>query len=129
MVDKGCEPPAVPTLVRSVVMGGTGSCPGGEEQACRCDERDDLCLVGTAEVPVTALHQDEILSLAQLPLRYVALSSCYRREAGTYGKDTRGLYRVHQFQKVEQVVIDVADAERSIEHHQRIVQNAKEVLQ
>lgn len=129
MVAKGFVPLSVPTLVRSEVMVGTGYFPGGEEQAYRCDSRDDLCLVGTAEVPVTALHQDEILKAAELPKLYVALSSCYRREAGTYGKDTRGLYRVHQFQKVEQVVIDSADPARSIEHHQMIVRNAEEVLQ
>lgn len=129
MVKKGFMPLSVPTLVRSEIMVGTGYFPGGEEQAYRCDSRDDLCLVGTAEVPVTALHQDEILSHEDLPKKYVAQSSCYRREAGTYGKDTRGLYRVHQFQKVEQVIVDVADAERSIEHHQAIVRNAEEVLQ
>jgi seryl-tRNA synthetase len=71
----------------------------------------------------------EILAHAQLPIRYVALSSCYRREAGAAGKDTRGLYRVHQFQKVEQVVIDVADAQRSLEHHRSIVENAEALLQ
>ncbi len=129
MVKRGFVPLSVPTLVRSEIMVGTGYFPGGEEQAYRCDSRDDLCLVGTAEVPVTALHQDEIMNLADLPRKYVALSSCYRREAGTYGKDTRGLYRVHQFQKVEQVIIDVADAERSIEHHRAIVANAEDVLQ
>lgn len=129
MVKKGFVPLSVPTLVRSEIMVGTGYFPGGEEQAYRCDARDDLCLVGTAEVPVTALHQDEILNQADLPRKYVALSSCYRREAGTYGKDTRGLYRVHQFQKVEQVIVDVADPERSIEHHHAIVRNAEEVLQ
>ena len=129
MVQKGFVPLSVPTLVRSEVMVGTGYFPGGEEQAYRCDARDDLVLVGTAEVPVTALHQDEILKAGELPRLYVALSSCYRREAGTYGKDTRGLYRVHQFQKVEQVVVDVADAARSLEHHRMIVRNAEEVLQ
>ena len=128
MVAKGFTALSVPTLVRTEVMYGTGYFPGGEDQAYRCDERDDLCLVGTAEVPVTALHQDEILDAERLPLRFVAQSSCYRREAGTYGKDTRGLYRVHQFQKVEQVVIDVADAERSLEHHRAIVRNAEELL-
>jgi seryl-tRNA synthetase len=129
MVAKGFVPLSVPTLVRSAVMVGTGYFPGGEEQAYRCDERDDLCLVGTAEVPVTALHEGEILDLAALPKKYVALSSCYRREAGTYGKDTRGLYRVHQFQKVEQVIVDVADPARSLQHHHDIVANAEEVLQ
>jgi seryl-tRNA synthetase len=129
MVAKGFVPLSVPTLVRSEVVVGTGYFPGGEEQAYRTDARDDLCLVGTAEVPVTALHQDEILPVAELPKKYVALSSCYRREAGTYGKDTRGLYRVHQFLKVEQVIVDVADVERSIEHHRSIVANAEEILQ
>ena len=129
MVKKGFLPMSVPTLVRREVMVGTGYFPGGEEQAYRCDERDDLVLVGTAEVPVTAYHQDEILDVKTLPRKYVALSSCYRREAGTYGKDTRGLYRVHQFQKVEQVVLDVADPATSLAHHHDIVQNAEEVLQ
>lgn len=129
MVARGFTPLSVPTLVRNETMVGTGYFPGGEDQAYRCDERDDLCLVGTAEVPITALHQGQILEASQLPLRYVAMSSCYRREAGTYGKDTRGLYRVHQFQKVEQVVIDVADEAQSIEHHQAILANAQDVLQ
>ena len=129
MVARGFTPLSVPTLVRSEVMVGTGYFPGGEDQAYKTDERDDLCLVGTAEVPITALHQDEILSLADLPRKYVALSSCYRREAGTYGKDTKGLYRVHQFQKVEQVVLDVNDESQSLAHHQSILQNAEDLLQ
>jgi seryl-tRNA synthetase len=129
MVERGFTPLSVPTLVRSEIMVGTGYFPGGEDQAYRCDERDDLCLVGTAEVPVTALHKDEIFKLEELPIRYVALSSCYRREAGAAGRDTRGLYRVHQFQKVEQVVLDVADEARSIEHHANIVDNAERLLQ
>ncbi len=129
MVQKGFVPLSVPTLVRTETMIGTGYFPGGEDQAYKCDDRDDLCLVGTAEVPITALHQDEILDLEQLPMRFVALSSCYRREAGTYGKDTKGLYRVHQFQKVEQVILDVSDEERSLEHHHAILQNSEEVLQ
>lgn len=129
MVAKGFTPLSVPTLVRSAVMVGTGYFPGGEDQAYRCDERDDLCLVGTSEVPVTALYQGEILSHEDLPMRFVALSTCYRREAGTYGRDTRGLYRVHQFQKVEQVVLDVADEARSLEHHLAILQNSEELVQ
>lgn len=128
MVQKGFVPLSVPVLVRSQCMVGTGYFPGGEEQAYRCDERDDLVLAGTAEVPVTSFHAGEILAEAELPKRYVALSSCYRREAGTYGKDTRGLYRVHQFQKVEQVVVDVADPARSLAHHREILANAEEVL-
>ena len=129
MVAKGFQALSVPTLVRSETMVGTGYFPGGEDQAYRCDERDDLCLVGTAEVPVTALYQDEILDGADLPLKFVAQSSCYRREAGTYGKDTKGLYRVHQFQKVEQVIVDVADEAGSLEHHQAILGNSEAILQ
>jgi seryl-tRNA synthetase len=128
MVAKGFVPLTVPTLVRSEAMVGTGYFPGGEEQAYRCDARDDLVLVGTAEVPVTSLHSGEILAAKDLPIRYVALSACYRREAGTYGKDTRGLYRVHQFQKVEQVILDVADETTSLAHHHEIVANAEELL-
>ncbi len=90
MVKKGFVPLSVPTLVRPQAMIGTGYFPGGEEQAYRTDERDDLCLVGTAEVPITALHMDEILPVGDLPKLYVAWSPCYRREAGTYGKDTQG---------------------------------------
>lgn len=129
MVARGFTPLSVPTLVRTETMIGTGYFPGGEDQAYRTDDRDDLCLVGTAEVPITALHQDEILDLASLPRKFVALSSCYRREAGTYGKDTKGLYRVHQFQKVEQVVIDVADEANSLEHHHAILGNSEALLQ
>lgn len=128
MVAKGFTSVSVPTLVRREAMVGTGYFPGGEEQAYRVGD-DDLYLVGTAEVPLTALYQGEILELERLPLRFVALSSCYRREAGTYGKDTRGLYRVHQFLKVEQVVIDVADDARSLAHHLQILRNAEEVLE
>jgi seryl-tRNA synthetase len=129
MVSKGFTPLSVPTLVRSEVMVGTGYFPGGEDQAYKTDERDDLCLVGTAEVPITALHQDEIMALSEMPRKYVALSSCYRREAGTYGKDTKGLYRVHQFQKVEQVVLDINDEAQSLATHQEILGNAEDLLQ
>jgi seryl-tRNA synthetase len=128
MVRKGFTPMLVPHLVRDEAMIGTAYFPGGEDQAYRID-KDELSLIGTAEVPLTAYHYDEILSEAELPKRYVGLSSCYRREAGTYGRDTRGLYRIHQFQKVEQVIIGVADEQASIEAHERIVRNAEEVLQ
>lgn len=129
MVARGFTALSVPTLVRRETMVGTGYFPGGEDQAYRTDERDDLCLVGTAEVPVTALHQDEILELDELPLKFVAQSTCYRREAGTYGKDTKGLYRVHQFQKVEQVIVDVADEAQSLAHHESILGNSEALLQ
>jgi len=128
LVQRGFTPIDPPLLVRDAAMFGTGFFPGGEEQTYRC-ERDGLNLIGTSEVPVTSLHGGEILKESDLPKRYVARSACFRREAGTYGKDTRGLYRVHQFQKVEQVIVDVADKDRSLEHHKSIVQNAEDMLQ
>jgi len=128
MVGRGFTPIDPPLLVRDAAMLGTGFFPGGEEQTYRC-EKDGLNLIGTSEVPVTSLHGGEILAEEDLPKLYVARSACFRREAGTYGKDTRGLYRVHQFQKVEQVIVDIADRDRSIEHHHAIVRNAEDLLQ
>ncbi len=129
MLKKGFVAVSVPMLVRAEPLIGTGYFPGGEEQTYRTDERDDLYLAGTSEVPVTALHAGEILEHSALPKLYVARTTCYRREAGTYGKDTRGIFRVHQFIKVEQVVIDVADEAKSIEHHRSILANSEEILQ
>lgn len=128
MIAKGFTPVEVPHLVRDPAMVGTAYFPGGEEQAYRCD-KDELNLIGTSEVSLTSFHADETLRLDELPKRYVARSVCFRREAGTYGKDTKGLYRVHQFQKVEQVIVDVADDAKSKEHHASILQNSEEVLQ
>ena len=97
---KGFRPVVVPVLVRDEAMYGTGFFPTDMQQVYRV-EADGLNLVGTAEVPLAALHMDEILDEAELPLRYVGYSSCFRREAGAAGKDTRGIFRVHQFDKVE----------------------------
>ena len=124
---------SVPVVVKEWALRGTAYFPGAEEQTYRIAnptaEDQDSWLVGTSEVSVTALHANEILDVKDLPLRYAGLSPCFRREAGTYGKDTRGLYRVHQFNKVEQVVIDVADDARTLEHHAAIVANAEAMLQ
>lgn len=128
MVKKGFTLMAPPVLVRDEAMIGTGYYPGGEEQAYRC-ERDALSLVGTSEVPLTSYHSGEILEHAQLPLRYVACTPCFRREAGAAGQATRGLYRVHQFTKVEQVVIGPADEAWSREEHFRILKNSEELVQ
>ena len=117
-----------PVLVRDEAMVGTAWFPGGEDQAYRM-ERDELNLAGTAEVPLTAYHSGEILAEDDLPLKYVAWSPCYRREAGTYGKDTHGLYRIHQFQKIEQVIVCKNDEQESVEHHQRILANSEAVVQ
>ena len=128
MIRRGFVPMLVPHLVKDEAMIGTAYFPGGEEQAYRI-EKDAVNLIGTAEVPLTAYHYDEILSEAELPKRYVGMSACYRREAGTYGRDTRGLYRIHQFHKVEQVIICAADEQVSIAEHEDIVRHAEEVLQ
>ncbi|MBN2563049.1 MAG: serine--tRNA ligase, partial [Phycisphaerae bacterium] len=92
IASRGYEPVTVPVLVRDEMMYGTGYYPGGEEQAYRC-ERDEKSLVGTAEVSLTAMHGDEILDEANLPIKVAALSTCFRREAGAAGKDTYGIYR------------------------------------
>jgi seryl-tRNA synthetase len=128
MLKKGYELLTVPVLVRDQIMYGTGYFPVGQEQAYLV-ERDGMSLVGTAEVPVTAYHAEEILPEAELPKRYVAMSTCFRREAGAAGKDTYGLYRIHYFDKVEQVIIGPNDKQQSIAFHQEILANAEEVLQ
>jgi len=128
MVHKGFTPMVVPHLVRDAAMIGTAYFPVGQEQTYRLLE-DQLNLIGTAEVSVTAYLADEILREDELPRYYVGLSSCYRREAGTHGKDTHGLYRVHQFQKVEQVVLCANDPAVSTQEHEHILRNAEEVLQ
>ena len=118
---------SVPTLVNRACMEGTGYFPGGEEQAYMV-ERDGLTLVGTSEVPLTAIHAGEVLSEADLPIRRIAVSPCYRREAGTYGKDTKGLYRVHQFWKVEQVVVGPSDEDWSLAEHKRMLGHATDFM-
>ena len=118
-----------PHLVNYEAMMGTGYYPGGEEQAYCLDQRDDKHLIGTSEVAVCAYHLDEILDPAELPKRYAGYSACYRREAGTYGKDAHGLYRIHQFYKVEQVIIAQADKAKSDEYHRELLGNAEELMQ
>lgn len=121
------EPPHV---VKYDAMKGTGYLPGDEDSAYRLDDRDPgSYLIGTAEVPVCSYHGDEILNEQELPVRFAGYSPCYRREAGTYGKDTHGLYRVHQFYKVEQVILCKADAEESARMHAELLGNAEEFLQ
>jgi seryl-tRNA synthetase len=127
MVAKGYTLMTVPVLVNESVMYGTGYFPVGRDQAYLA-ERDNMSLVGTAEVPVTAYHSEEILTEAELPRKYVAMSTCFRREAGAAGKDTYGLYRIHFFDKVEQVILGPNDVARSIEFHQEILRNAEDVL-
>jgi seryl-tRNA synthetase len=100
LTPEGFVPVSPPVLVREEALFGTGFFPAEREQVYAVAD-DDLYLVGTSEVPLAAFHADEIFDAADLPVRYVGVSTCFRREAGTYGKDTRGIFRVHQFDKVE----------------------------
>jgi len=128
MIQRNFVPMTVPVLVLDKLMEGTGYFPLGRDQAYLC-ERDGQSLVGTAEVPVTGYHMDEILDEAELPKLYCARSTCFRREAGAAGKDTRGLYRIHFFDKLEQVVICKSDAAESAKWHDIIIKNATDTLE
>lgn len=127
MIERGFTPMLVPQLVKEEAMLGTGYFPLGVEQAYAV-EKDALYLIGTSEVSVTSYHMGEILEEKHLPLHYCGYSFCFRREAGTYGKDTRGLYRIHQFQKVEQVSLCRADPDESAREHAHLLANAEEML-
>jgi seryl-tRNA synthetase len=123
--DNGFVPIIPPVLVRPEVMSGTGFLGAHADEVYRV-EADDLYLVGTSEVPLAGYHADEILDLSGGPLRYAGWSSCFRREAGSYGKDTRGIIRVHQFDKVEAFVYcNPADAEAE---HERLLGWQREML-
>ena len=125
--EKGFTPMSVPVLVRDEAMRGTGFFPAGREQTYHVAE-DDLFLTGTGEVGLTAYHMGETLDEKDLPRKYTTVSTCFRREAGTYGKDTAGLYRVHQFDKCEQVVICKNDVAESKRWHQEMLSYSEEVL-
>jgi seryl-tRNA synthetase len=121
----GFVPVVPPVLVREQALFGTGFFPGDREQVYAVD--DDLFLVGTSEVPLAAFRGDEILEAADLPARYVGFSTCFRREAGTYGKDTRGIFRVHQFDKVE--MFSFCDPARSRQEHDFLLSREEELVQ
>jgi seryl-tRNA synthetase len=116
-----------PVMVKERAMTGTGFFPLGREEAYSITA-DELFLIGTSEVALVSLHADETLDAARLPIRYAGLSPCFRREAGAHGKDTRGLYRVHQFTKVEQVVFCLPDEEIAEKEHYQLLGNAEAVL-
>jgi seryl-tRNA synthetase len=124
--EHGFEPVVPPVLVREPALYGTGFLPDTEQQIYRLAD-DDLYLVGTSEVALASLHAGEILEEEQLPIRYVGFSTCFRREAGAAGKDTRGIFRVHQFDKVEMFSFVVP--ETSGEEHERIIAIEEEILE
>jgi seryl-tRNA synthetase len=117
-----------PTLVKYEPMMGTGYLPLGEEQAYFI-EKDNLYLTGTSEVPLVAYFMNKTLKEEDLPIKCIGFSNCYRREAGTYGKDTKGLYRVHEFVKVEQVILCKNDSEESAKSHKELLENSKGILE
>jgi len=123
----GFTPITVPSLAKPSAFVGTGHFPGHEDEAYAVPA-DDLYLAGTGEIALTSLHSGEILDHAALPIRYAGLSPCFRREAGSAGRDVRGLLRVHQFLKVEQFVICEADAAVSAEWHAKLLGIAEDLL-
>ena len=125
---KGFQALSVPAMAKEFCFIGNSQFPRGREQTYALQE-EDLYLVGTAEVSITGMHTGEILREADLPLRYVAWSPCFRREAGTYGKDTKGIMRVHQFEKIEQYIICRNDHEESVAWHEELLANSEELVQ
>ena len=128
---KGFQPFLAPALVRMENLVGTGwiggtTAPEAGEDIYKTE--DDIYLSGTAEVPMMGYHADEILKEEELPKKYVAFSPCYRREAGSYGKDSKGVFRVHEFFKVEQVVLCRADHQESVKWHEELIKNSEEIM-
>jgi seryl-tRNA synthetase len=127
LLERGLTLVLPPVMVRERAMTGTGFFPLGREEAYAITA-DELFLIGTSEVPLVSMHADETLEHEKLPIRYAGMSPCFRREAGAHGKDTRGLYRVHQFTKVEQVVFCVPDEAVAEKEHYQLLANAEAVL-
>jgi len=125
LTERGFVPVIPPVMVREEAMYGTGMLPADEAQLYVTRE-DDLYLVGTAEVPLAALHMGEILAQDELPARYAGYSTCFRREAGTYGKDMGGMFRVHQFDKVE--MFSFTTPEASWDEHEHLVNVEEEIV-
>ncbi len=123
---KGFTPMLVPSLVKRQALLGTGYLPGGEDDLYK--DGDDY-LAGTGEVATMFYHSDEVLDGATLPRKYIVWSPCFRKEAGSHGKDVKGLVRVHEFYKCEQVILCEASHETSVTHHEEIVRNAEEMME
>jgi len=125
---KGFTPLIVPAMAREFCFIGSGQFPKGRDQVYAIEDEDTF-LVGTSEVSITGMYKDEMLRYEDLPLTFVGYCPCFRKEAGTYGKDTRGVFRIHQFNKVEQYVISKADHEDSVRWHEQLIRNAEELVQ
>lgn len=127
LIQKGFMPFLAPALVRRENFLGTGWFPQAEEDVYKT--QDDLYLSGTAEVPMMGYHANEILAESELPKTYAAFSPCFRREAGSHGKDAKGIFRVHEFFKVEQVVLCRAEHQESVKWHEELTRNSEEIMQ
>lgn len=125
---KDFTPLIVPAMARDFCFIGNGQFPKGQDQVYHVED-EDTYLVGTSEVPITGMFKDEILKAEDLPMKFAGFCPCFRKEAGTYGKDTRGVFRIHQFNKVEQYIICKADHEESVRWHEQLLQNAEEIVQ
>lgn len=128
LIAKGYTPLIAPSLVKDFTLFGNGQFPWGKDEVYHL-EKDDQYLAGTAEVPVTAYFADEILQEKDLPKKFVAFSPCFRREAGSHGKDTKGAYRLHQFNKIEQVIFGKNNLDDSLSLHEELLRNSEEILQ
>lgn len=126
--ERGFAPISLPAFAREEAFVGTGHFPSGRQEVYRLGD-DELYLSGTSEVALTSLHSGEILAEADLPIRYAGFSTCFRREAGAAGRDVRGLFRVHQFSKVEQYVLCAADREESARWFDALLENAETLVQ
>jgi seryl-tRNA synthetase len=138
MVEKGYTPFIPPTVVKEFTLYGSGQFPFGYEETYKIgnsgkfqdgkEDRDNKYLVGTAEVPMVSYHSGEVLDEKDLPKKYCAYSPCFRSEVGSYGKDTKGIYRIHEFMKIEQMVICENDYKESEKYHQEITAIAEEIV-
>ncbi|MBU2052422.1 serine--tRNA ligase [Patescibacteria group bacterium] len=127
LAQKGFTPVVPPVINRRFALIGAGHFPWGEEDTYKVGEEDFL--VGTAEIPLMAMHADETFDIKDLPKKYVGISACFRTEIGSYGKDTKGLYRVHEFYKVEQVILCEADERESLGFFEDLQDTSEEILQ
>lgn len=124
---KGFTPMIVPSLVRKLALYGTGYLPDGEDDLYKTQDSDYLS--GTGEVGAMSYFADKVLDKAELPIKVLAFSTCFRREAGSHSKDTKGVMRVHEFYKLEQIIICAADHEESVKHHEDLRRNSEELLE
>lgn len=126
LVRKGFTPFLAPSLIKEDNFVGTGYLPQSKDDLY--SSQDEMYLAGTAEVPMMGYYKNEVLNEADLPKTFVAFSPCFRREAGSYGKDTRGIYRLHEFMKIEQIVLCPADHQESVKWHEEITKNSEELV-